>query len=178
MRFHTASQVALLLAALPVAGQESPLPDLFSDVIDVRVVNVEVVVTDRKGKRIPGLQASDFELRVDGTQVPIEFFTEIDDGRARATSDDDTDNLLSLAPDDAVGTNYLIFIDDLFAIRQRRNRVLNRLEQDLARLGPADRVAVVAFDGRNLTRITDWTNSRDEIESALLRPGSGRHSAC
>ncbi len=47
--------------------------------------------------------------------------------------------------------------------------MLTRLEQDLARLGPADRVAVAAYDGRDLTRITDWTGSRDEIENALLQ---------
>ena len=168
MRLCLAAATALLLT-LPASGQETPLPELFSDVIDVRVVNVEVVVTDRKGNRVHGLKASDFELLVDGSPVPIDYFTEIHDGRALATSDDRIGSVPSLAPDEPVGTNYLIFIDDLFAIRQRRNRVLSRLEQDLARLGPADRVAVVAFDGRNLTRITDWTNSRDEIEDALLR---------
>ena len=62
----------MLLAAVPAASQESPLPDLFSDVIDVRVVNVEVVVTDDDGYRIPGLEPSDFELLVDGETVPID----------------------------------------------------------------------------------------------------------
>ena len=169
MRFCTLTIAALSLAAIPGAAQDNPLPDLFSDVIDVRVVNVEVVVTDKKGNRIHGLQAKDFELRVDGAQVPIDFFTEIDEGRALATSDDSIGYVPSLAPDEPVGTNYLIFIDDLFSIRQRRNRVLSRLEQDLNRLGPADRVAVAAYDGSDLTRITDWTGSRDEIENALLQ---------
>ena len=169
MRFPIASRVALLLAALPVAGQESPLPDLFSDVIDVRVVNVEVVVTDRQGNRIQGLEPGDFELLVDGTPTPISYFTEVDDGHARATSDDRVGSVPALAPDEPVGTNYLIFIDDLFVIEQRRNRVLDHLAQDLRRLGPADRVAVVAFDGRNLNRLTDWTNSHNKIADALVR---------
>ena len=160
---------ALLLAAVPATGQESPLPDLFSDVIDVRVVNVEVVVTGKKGNRIRGLQANDFELQVDGDPVPIDYFTEIDDGRALAASDKGVGNVPSVTADEPVGTNYLIFIDDLLAIKQRRNRVLKHLERDLVGLGPADRVAVVAYDGSGLTRIADWTGSRDEIERALLR---------
>ncbi len=167
--FLPAAAALLLLAPLPALAQESPLPDLFSDVIDVRVVNVEVVVTDRKGSRIQGLEPGDFELLVDGTPTPISYFTEVDDGRARATVDDRIGSVPALAPEEPAGTNYLIFIDDLFAIEQRRNRVLDHLANDLSRLGPADRVAVVAFDGRNLNRLTDWTSSRDEIENALAR---------
>ena len=187
MRFHTASQVALLLTALPATGQETPLPDLFSDVIDVRVVNVEVVVTDKRGNRIRGLQASDFELHVDGAPVQIDYFTEVDDGLARTSSGDGVDNVPSVTPDEPVGTNYLIFIDELSTIRRDRDRVLDGLHTDLAQLGPADRVAVVVFDGYNVTRLTDWTDSRDDIEAALrqardrkalgLMPGLGSRSA-
>ena len=159
---------SLLLAAIPAAAQDSPLPDLFSDVIDVRVVNVEVVVTDRAGNRVRGLQPGDFELHVDGEPVPIDYFTEVDEGRALEASDEGVGSVPVLTPDEPVGTSYLVFIDDLFAIKQRRDRVLKRLEEDLVRLGPADRVAVVAHDGRELTLLTDWTGARDDIETALL----------
>ena len=66
-----------------------------------------------------------------------------------------------------MGTNYLIFIDELSSIRRHRDRVLDGLHADLAQLRPADRVAMVVFDGYNVTRLTDWTDSRDEIEAAL-----------
>jgi VWFA-related protein len=167
LRFHTPLAATLLLTAFPAAAQDNPLPDLFSDVIDVRVVNVEVVVTDRKGNRVRGLKPSDFELLVDGVPERIDYFSEIAEGRALALSDQSVGNVPSLAPDEPAGTSYLIFVDDLFAIQQRRNRVLKRLEQDLAQLGPADRVALVAYDGRDLTLITDWTGSPDRIEDAL-----------
>ena len=169
MRLGTAAAVTFCIAAVPVWGQESPLPDLFSDVIDVRVVNVEVVVTDRKGNRVRGLAAKDFELLVDGEQMPIRYFTEVDDGRAKTPTDDRIGELPALIPDEPVGTNYLIFIDEVSAIRQSRNRILQHIEEDLDELGPTDRAALVAFDGRSLTRITDWTSSRDEIEAALSR---------
>ena len=139
--------IALVLAALPAAAQESPLPELFSDTIDVRVVNVEVVVTNRKGNRVQGLEAADFELRVDGESVPVEYFTEVDGGIALTSARGDaTETVSSLVPGEPVPTNYLVFIDEYFAVRRDRDRVLKRLEEDLTRLSSHDRVAVVAFD--------------------------------
>ena len=170
MRLHTTSIATLLLAALPVAAQDSPLPDLFSDVIDVRVVNVEVVVTDREGNRIRGLTANDFELLVDGEPAPIAYFTEIDEGIVRAappTGVEIAEAIPALHAGEPVGTNFLVFIDDFFSIRQHRDGVLRGLEQDLTQLGPADRVAAVASDGANVTLLTGWTNSGDEIRAAL-----------
>ena len=159
---------ALILALFPAGAQETSLPDLFSDVVDVRIVNVEVVVEDRKGNRIRGLEPDDFELLVDRQPVPIAYFTEVDEGYARTAAAEGIENVQSLAHDEPVGTNYLIFVDDLSAIRGRRNRVLSRLDQDLRLLNPADRAAIVAFDGSGVSRLTDWTNSRDQLRSALL----------
>ncbi len=162
----------MLLAALPAAAQESPLPDLFADVIDVRVVNVEVVVADRKGNRIQGLDAADFALLVDGEPVPINHFTEVDAGIARADAEGDAGDggasaLPSLAAGEPVPTSYLVFIDEYFAIRRDRDRVLEALERDLGRLGAHDRVALVAFDGQNVSQLTDWTASRGALRDAF-----------
>ena len=162
-RFLPAAAALWLLPALPAVAQDSPLPDLFSDVIDVRVVNVEVVVTDREGNRVRGLTASDFELLVDGEPAPIAYFTEIDEGIVRAappTGVEVADAMPALHTGEEVGTNFLVFIDDFFSIRQHRDGVLRGLEQDLTQLGPADRVAAVASDGANVTLLTGWTNSR------------------
>ncbi len=166
----------MLLAAVPAASQESPLPDLFTDVIDVRVVNVEVVVTDDEGYLIPGLVASDFELLVDGEPVPISYFTEVDDGHARGGLKDGRPptfleagarSVPLVIPDEPVGTNFLIFMDQFSVVRRYRQRVLDRLEEELYLLRPEDRVAVVAFDGRNVSLLADWSNSRSNIEDAL-----------
>jgi len=42
---------------------------IFGETIDVRVVNVEVVVTDGSGNRVNGLKPADFHLKVDGKEV-------------------------------------------------------------------------------------------------------------
>src|SRR3954471_13683568 len=64
----------LLADALPVAAEQAPQQQVqtFGESIDVRVVNVEAVVVDKKGERVRGLSAADFRLLVDGREVPIE----------------------------------------------------------------------------------------------------------
>src|SRR5947199_8818835 len=76
---------ALALGSIALGAQTppAPLPEIGA-AIDVRVVNVEAVVTDRRGERIEGLQAGDFRLLVDGREVPIDYFTEVRGGQAVA----------------------------------------------------------------------------------------------
>ena len=160
---------AVAVTAAPASAQQDDLPAVFSEVIDVRVVNIEVVVTDRQGNRIHGLKASDFELLVDGEPVPISYFTEIEEGLAQETEGSDVAAVPDLDANEPVGTSFLLFIDDFFSIARDRNRVLDRLEQDLAELGPADRVAAVSFDGKSVTMLTSWTNSPSQLADALQR---------
>ena len=79
MRFRSPLAAAVLLCAslAPAAAQETPPQETFGETVDVRVVNVEVVVTDRQGNRVTGLSPDDFRLRVDGKEVPVEYFTEV-----------------------------------------------------------------------------------------------------
>jgi len=80
--------VVMILAALaPAAGaRAADEPPPFGESIDVRVVNVEAVVTDRAGNRVTGLKPGDFHLRVDGKEVPIEYFSEVQGGQALAAA--------------------------------------------------------------------------------------------
>ena len=170
---------AFVWAAAPAPGQEVEIPEVFSETIDVRVVNVEVVVTDRAGNRVHGLEVADFELLVDGEPTPIDYFTEVEDGFASDGGAGDIAAVPSLDPSAPVGTNFLIFIDDLFSIERDRNRVLDHLANDLGELGPSDRIAAVAYDGQTAEILTAWTDSADRFADALVRarsrPSHGVH---
>src|SRR5436309_14588890 len=78
---------ALALGALALGAQELP-PALPSGTVggsvEVRVVNVEAVVTDAKGERVRGLLANDLVLEVGGQAAPPGDVPETDGGRARA----------------------------------------------------------------------------------------------
>lgn len=162
---------AALAATFSAAAQQTPsagAPPVFGEEVDVRVVNLEVVVTDRDGNRVPNLAPGDFRLRVDGKEVPIEYFSEVREGRSVAEpAKEGQPAAQSVAPEGAVGTYYLVFIDDFFAVTPRRNDVLKSLKADLARLGPEDRMAIAAYDGGRLAMISNWSGSRSDLEKAF-----------
>lgn len=165
---------AAALAATAVADSApSPAQSSFGESIDVRVVNVEAVVTDRRGKLVKGLSASDFRLLVDGKEVPIGYFTEVEEGEMATPPAEEgaPAPAVSSAPGGKVGTSYLIFIDDAFSIANQRNMVLRRLADDL-RLGPADQVAVVAYDGGTIDLLSDWTRDAGALRQALTQAQS------
>ncbi len=167
----------LALASLGASAQEAP--PSFDASIDVRVVNVEAVVTDRGGHRVSGLKPSDFILRVDGKEVPIEYFSEVRDGEAQAQAAPagpaapgqpaaPAASVQELA-EGKVGTYYLVFIDDDFSISRQRNDVLKTIRADLGRLAPEDRMAIVSYDGRRLEMLSNWSGSREDLARALDR---------
>ncbi len=185
---HTARLAALAaLFALPAAAAEAPAPPAeppggqtaFGETIDVRVVNVEVVVTDKQGNRVTGLGPEDLILYVDGEDVPIDYFTEVRGGVALAPAAGAAalPGVPAAAAGRTVGTSYLVFVDDWFPIERDRNRVLQALAEDLPSLGPDDRMAVVAFDGGRVEMLTSWTGSRRELgrtlQAAMDRPAFG-----
>ncbi len=165
------SALTLLIAlgfSLPALGQ--PQEDsAFGEVIDVRVVNVEVVATDRRGNRIPDLTPDDFRLMVDGKEVPIEFFTEVREGAAVAQSETATQAAPGLTRGEPVGTSYLVFVDDFFPLARNRNSVLKSIREGVSLLGPEDRMAIAAFNGRRLEMLSSWTQSKDQMAKALQR---------
>ena len=164
LRRTLACSVLTLGLSLPAAAQSQPSAEPFGEVIDVRVVNVEVVVTDRDGNRVQGLKPGDFRLRVDGEDTPIGFFTEVRERQSvPAPAEEGT------SPGAPVGTSYLVFVDDYFSVQKRRNEVLDALKKDLAHLGPQDRMAIVSFDGARLTRLSGWTSSPAALSQALDR---------
>lgn len=167
---------ALAAAALAAGARGAddaaePPDEVFGSVLDVRVINVEVVVTDPDGVPVRGLGAEHFGLEVDGETVPVEYFTEVRGGVAveGISPAESLADVPVLSPGERVGTSYLVFVDEVFAVEEDRNRVLASLAEDLGLLGAEDRMAIVAFDGRRLDMLTSWTSSAAELERALDR---------
>jgi VWFA-related protein len=158
----------------PLGAQVSGTAQTFGETLDVRVVNIEAVVVDKSGNRVSGLQPSDFRLRVDGKDVPIEYFTEVRGGDAVApgpapAGEQAAAGMPALVPGSPVGTSYLVFIDDFFSLARDRDRTLDMIAKDLPRLTPEDRMAVVAYDGRKLDMLSTWSQSVPTLERVLER---------
>ncbi len=165
--------LAAILAVLTLTprAEAADEPPPFGESIDVRVVNVEAVVTDRAGHRVTGLKPGDFRLRVDGKEVPIEYFSEVQDGQAAAAPAEagkvEERSATPGVTEGKVGTYYLVFIDEYFLIAANRDVVLKGIKADLGRLGPDDRMAIVAYDGGRLAMLSNWSSSPADLARAL-----------
>lgn len=130
----------LLLPGAPLAAQTEVAEETFADEIEVSLVNLEVVVTDRKGKSVSGLGREDFQVLEDGKPVEItNFYAET--GTAPAPAEPRSlDQRLSL----------VVFVDDYNTEQESRNSILDGLKEFLgSSLSPGDQVMVVRF-GRSL----------------------------
>jgi VWFA-related protein len=81
----------LLLWSLPSLAQDPPAPGaiepnddgIFVDIVNVNLINLEVFVTDKKGKRILGLTKDDFEIAVDKRPMAVSNFYVVENGKAK-----------------------------------------------------------------------------------------------
>ncbi|MEO7794672.1 MAG: VWA domain-containing protein [Thermoanaerobaculia bacterium] len=182
-RWSSAALAAVLMLASGVVaqapGNQGAAGSIFGETVDVRVINVEVVVTDKQGLPVTGLQPGDFALKVDGDSVPIQYFTEVRGGDAIEGPADEPmiPGVPQLAPGTPVGTSYLVFIDDFYPLQRDRDKVIEKISADLGRLRPEDRMAVVAYDGLRLEMLSTWSQSSAELErvfrKAMTRPARG-----
>src|SRR4029077_845949 len=84
----SAFRILLLLMALCLQGRAQNPPAKQNQPVDVIRINTEliqtgVVVLDKHGHFVDGLQPDQFELRVEGKPQPISFFEQIKAGSAR-----------------------------------------------------------------------------------------------
>ena len=159
--------ILLALAASQLWAQEAPDPqpatepaEVFIESIDVDLVNVEVFVTDKKGNRVTGLTAEDFEVFEDGRPVEITNFYAVEGGKPRSlpTAVPPAEAPSSPAPavaaeppsaPDAQRLHLIVYFDNYFLKPFSRNRVINKVRRFLDdRVRSGDRVMLVTAQQR------------------------------
>ncbi len=164
--------LALLLCGTgPGFAQEPDGYGAFLDSIEVRVVNIDVVVTDRSGTFVPGLKKEDFQLFADGKPVEITHFAAYLPGAPEANSPAETAVLVDEeVPLDVVApppASYAILLDQTLVRPGERNSLLEQLRKFLATgLRDGDRVMLAAYDN-GLRLYTDLTTDRPTVDAAL-----------
>ncbi len=170
-----------LLSGGPVAAQpDDPPPSVFTELIQVEVVNVDVWVTDKRGRRIEGLERDDFELLVDGKPVEISNFY-VGETRRQAPSGGRPPSAPAAAAPPAGGEPggpaqvdadqrllLVIYIDNVNLHPLTRNKLLRRLRLLMLRpFGPDDRFLVVSYD-RKLNERLALTDDRRAVLTTLV----------
>ncbi len=149
------------------------------EAINVRVVNVEVYVTDNKGNRVRGLTKEDFEIRENGKPVEITNFYAVDAGEPTAETPAEAAPPAAApaappaaAPHREIAEEqrlHLVVYVDNFNLRPfNRNRVFRDLREFLSKkLRRGDRAMLVTYDRELHVRRT-FTTDHDAIASATF----------
>jgi len=168
-----AASLVLSCLLLPAAGaQEKADEPTFYESIDVQVVNLEVYVTDKDGKRITGLTRDDFQLREDGKPVEISNFFAVGDEAPDATAPNPSPVPPVKVPPPAPPAlpeeqrlHLAIVVDNLSLLPAGRNRLLKSLRDEvIPRLRPDDLALVATYQGSTV----EWAQGLTADKAALL----------
>ncbi len=158
-----------LLVVSPVSSAQDPASGLFFDTVDINVVNVEVLVTDKDGQPVKGLRRDDFELFENGQPVEITNFFAIEDQRA-IVDDPAAVGEQGLAPEpETRQLSLVIFVDNANIKPQTRNQIFANLRTYLeGGLAADDQVMLVSLDDR-LEVVHEFTADAAVLASSLGR---------
>ncbi|MEA2163878.1 MAG: hypothetical protein QOK37_2005 [Thermoanaerobaculia bacterium] len=184
LRFTRATS-AILIAAFTVgplaAQQKSPQtpaeqPKLVEN-IDVHVIGVDVVVTDRKGNPITGLTKDDFRIFENGQEKSISNFYEIDGKTAKpaipVTVPGATPALPATAPapreevNEQLRRRIIFYIDNLSLAPFNRNRVFKQMKEFVQNVMRPGDEAMVATYNRSLKIRVPFTRDAVQIQQTL-----------
>lgn len=161
------STLALLVlspAALRAAKAPPPEEPTFFEAIDVNVVSVDVIVSDRQGVPVSGLTQEDFEVMEDGKPVEVtNFYAE---AVKSVAAGGETPGASSVPDDQRL---YLVVVVDNQSLTvAARNRVLRSVETFLEnRLRPEDRILLASYEGGGIRIRTEPGNDPQVVVAAL-----------
>src|SRR5262249_9246243 len=136
----------LLCLPIPGFGQiTNPQQDQQNEKIKIgtNLVTAAVIVTDRYGHFITGLNRGDFKVLEDGVPQKIEDFSSTE------------------AP-----FNVALLIDTSRSTQNKLSAIRKAALTFIKGLQPNDRVMIVSFDEK-INFVTDFTNNRAELEKAV-----------
>lgn len=180
--YAAALTVAIATAAgtpLAVAQKQAqPEQPKLVETIDVRVINVDVVVTDRKGNPVTGLKKEDFEVFENNVPKPITNFYEVEGSKVKNAEAEATTGQAP-APEAAAPPlpgseeaeqqkrRIIFYVDNLSMAPFNRNRVFNQMKDFVKTvMRPGDEAMVATFN-RSLKVRVPFTRDPVQIQQAF-----------
>jgi VWFA-related protein len=171
----------LLLSSMAVAGfstAQTPGIPHAGETIEVSIVNVDTVVTDRQGRRVHGLRKEDFEVYENGVRQPISNFTEYASERTASSSGPATASAIrdeaatgsqpAAQPPPAQRRTIIVFVERFQLPSFRSDPLFAALKKLLhGAVRTNDRVMVVSWNKGILGVRQDFTDDLVRIDNAI-----------
>jgi VWFA-related protein len=176
-----------ILACIAVASiafaqeQAKPLPqpspqDLEVIRVSTELVQTDVMVFDKQGHFVDGLQRDQFELRVDGKPQPVSLFDRVVAGSQKeeqlvSTRKNAAGSTLAgpSANAEQRGRTVVFFIDDLHlsasSVQKTRHAILEFIEKEMS---SSDQVAVASASGQ-IGFLQQFTDNKTVLRAAVAR---------
>ena len=175
---RTLVMILALAAAAPLLAQRKPAtpaepqPQPLVEQIEVRIIDVDVVVQDRRGNFVPGLKKDDFEILENGVPKAISNFYEVEGNRARNVIADEVGGKVTTpapaaAPTEEMKRRVIFYVDNLSLNPFNRNRVFKQMKDFVkTALRPGDE-AMIATYNRSMKVRVPFTRDLAQIESII-----------
>jgi Ca-activated chloride channel family protein len=146
----TAMMLVLFFPALVLQAQQIPPPPSIR--VESALVGVPVVVTDDRGRYVPGLSGADFKLYQDDAPQPFSFFAAADEPIR-----------IGLLLDTSKSTITVL------------NKIKKAARDFLRNMRPQDQCFVVSFDAE-IKYLCPFTTDQRELEDAVRRAKVGGYT--
>jgi VWFA-related protein len=168
--------VCLLSVHVRAQTQKETPPQKTAEVIRVNtdLVQTDVMVFDKQGRFIDGLQRDQFELKVDGKPQPISFFEQVRAGSAKEQTLKVTSGVAPVPEKQTSvlenrGRTIVFFIDDLHLALDSLGRTRKTLTQFIDNeMGDNDRVAIASTSG-DIGFLQQFTDNKTVLRAAVAR---------
>jgi VWFA-related protein len=160
----------IVIAAIIGLTAAASLAQEAAESIEVRVVNVDVVVRDRAGKPVTGLTKADFEIYENGQKREVTNLYEVRSPTPAASTNAAPATPAPAAPSATpveIRPRNIIMLVDNYSLEQfRRDKVLQSLDKFVEQLGPRDQVMLVLRTQKTAV-ITPFTSDRNAIRAGI-----------
>ena len=165
MRSVAAIAIAFFAAAFFAGIAEAQV----SEVIEVRVANVDVVVLDRAGKPITGLTKDDFQLFENGKPQPLTNFYEIRSQTLAAPGEAAAQAGAPPAepPAEAKKRSVIVFFDSSSIAFFGRNKAIDSIQRLMSTLVRDGDDAMIVNWGRGMQVVQPFTSDRAALQHGV-----------
>lgn len=155
----------ILAPSAPAQAQQPQVPPLM-ETAEVRLVNVDVTVTDSTGRPVSGLTQADFDVFEDGQAQTISGFYTIEDAAIRFLRGDAA---VPAQDDLQFRRKVVLMIDNNTVEKPPRDAAIEFVGQFLDNKNADDQEWSVVTVGHTLETLQPFTNDKERVRSALLQ---------